>query len=141
LEGRRRTEIPAESYWQRLENGPRKMGNGTRLAIAILILFLAMVCFFFAFHPGGVQGVSDPDTMLQWLMGEFENTSSGNPVTADQIANDVASSPTAPGVQVPPSSTAGQTTIPGVNSPSSQTQPGTPAVTPNPFNNPGAFGI
>jgi hypothetical protein len=117
------------------------MGNGTRLAIAILILFLAMVCFFFAFHPGGVQGVSDPDTMLQWLMGEFENTSSGNPVTADQIANDVASSPTAPGVQVPPSSTAGQTTIPGVNSPSSQTQPGPPAVTPNPFNNPGAFGI
>jgi hypothetical protein len=51
------------------------MGGGTRLAIAIAILFLAMVCFFFAFHPGGVQGVSDPDTMLQWLMGEFENTS------------------------------------------------------------------
>jgi hypothetical protein len=57
------------------------MGNGTRLAIAILILFLAMVCFFFAFHPGGVQGVSDPDTMLQWLMGEFENTS--NPVVTN----------------------------------------------------------
>jgi hypothetical protein len=51
------------------------MGDGTRLAIAILILFIAMVCFFFAFHPGGVQGVSDPQTMLQWLMGEFENTS------------------------------------------------------------------
>jgi hypothetical protein len=57
-----------------LENGAWKMGDGTRLAIAILILFLAMVCFFFAFHPGGVQGVSDPQTMLQWLMGEFENT-------------------------------------------------------------------
>jgi hypothetical protein len=59
------------------------MGNGTRLAIAILVLFLAMVCFFFAFHPGGVQGVSDPDTMLQWLMGEFENTSSPTVSPAD----------------------------------------------------------
>lgn len=47
------------------------MGDSTRLAIAILVLFLAMVAFFFAFHPGGVQGVSDPDTMLQWLMGEY----------------------------------------------------------------------
>jgi hypothetical protein len=61
------------------------MGDGTRLAIAILILFGAMVCFFFAFHPGGVQGVSDPDTMLQWLMGEFQNTANPS-LTPDQIA-------------------------------------------------------
>jgi hypothetical protein len=114
--------------------------GGTKLAIAIAILFLAMVCFFFAFHPGGVQGVSDPDTMLQWLMGEFQNTASGNPVSANSIS-DVANSPTAAGVQVPPSSTAGQTTIPGVNSPSSTTQPGPPAVSPNPITNPGEFGI
>lgn len=66
------------------------MGSGTRLAIAILILFLAMVCFFFAFHPGGVQGVSDPDTMLQWLMGEFQNTASGNTISAATIAGDEA---------------------------------------------------
>lgn len=61
------------------------MGGGTRLAIAIAILFLAMVCFFFAFHPGGVQGVSDPNTMLQWLMGEFQNTASGNPLSPSDI--------------------------------------------------------
>jgi hypothetical protein len=68
-----------------LEIGAWEMGDGTRLAIAILILFLAMICFFFAFHPGGVQGVSDPNTMLQWLMGEFENTANPS-LTPDQIA-------------------------------------------------------
>jgi hypothetical protein len=53
------------------------MGNTTRLAVAIIILMAAMVAFFFAFHPGGVQGVSDPDTMLQWLMQSWDNTASG----------------------------------------------------------------
>jgi hypothetical protein len=57
------------------------MDGGIRLAIAIAVIFLAMVAFFFAFHPGGVQGISDPDTMLQWLMGEFENTA--NPGSAN----------------------------------------------------------
>lgn len=66
------------------------MGDGTRLAIAILILFVAMVCFFFAFHPGGVQGVSDPNTMLQWLMGEFENTAGGNQITPAEIQGSTA---------------------------------------------------
>jgi hypothetical protein len=115
------------------------MGNGTRFAIAILILFLAMVCFFFAFHPGGVQGVSDPDTMLQWLMGEFQNTASGNPLPASVIGQgDIANSPTAPGVQVPPSSTAGQTFIPGVNEPTGIPGANTP---PNPITTPGLFGV
>ena len=85
------------------------MGSGTRLAVAILILFLAMVCFFFAFHPGGVQGVSDPDTMLQWLMGEFENTAGGNQVSAGTVAGNTPD-------------------IPGVNQPSSQTSSAPPAV-------------
>ena len=57
------------------------MGDSTRLAIAILMLFLAMVAFFFAFHPGGVQGVSDPDTMLQWLMKGFTSTAEGQGTT------------------------------------------------------------
>jgi hypothetical protein len=82
------------------------MGGGTRLAIAIGILFLAMVCFFFAFHPGGVQGVSDPDTMLQWLMGEFQNTAGGNQVSAADIA--------------------GTPSITGVNAPTSVTSPNLP---------------
>lgn len=51
------------------------MGDGTKFAISILMLFLSMLCFFFAFHPGGVQGVSDPQTMLKWLSTEFQQTS------------------------------------------------------------------
>lgn len=117
------------------------MGNGTRLAVAILVLFVAMVCFFFAFHPGGVQGVSDPDTMLEWLMGEYQTTASGQQITSSALAADIASSPTAPGVQVPPSSTAGQVFIPGVNQTSSETTPGPPANNPNPVTNPGEFGL
>lgn len=57
------------------------MDNAIRFAIAILVLFIAMVAFFFAFHPGGVQGVSDPDTMLQWLMGTFDATTGNEPAT------------------------------------------------------------
>lgn len=48
------------------------MGDASRLAIAILVFFIAMLAFFFAFHPGGVEGVSDPATMLQWLMKEWD---------------------------------------------------------------------
>lgn len=53
------------------------MGDGTRLAVAILMMFLAMVAFFFAFHPHGVENVTNPDTALQWLMGEFTTASGG----------------------------------------------------------------
>ena len=53
------------------------MGGGTKFAIAIVMLFLAMVAFFFAFHPGGVEGVSDPQTMLQWLNSQFNDTVTG----------------------------------------------------------------
>jgi type II secretory pathway component PulC len=63
------------------------MGDGTRLAIAILILFLAMVAFFFAFHPSGVanangQPVNNPNEILQWLFGQWDTTVSGNTSTA-----------------------------------------------------------
>lgn len=54
------------------------MGDGTRLAIAIVMLFLAMVAFFFAFHPQGVTGVTNPKTALQWLETQFQNTTSGS---------------------------------------------------------------
>ena len=60
-----------------MEGETGKMGDGTRLAIAILMMFLAMVAFFFAFHPGGVENVKNPDTALQWLMGEFSKTAGG----------------------------------------------------------------
>jgi hypothetical protein len=52
------------------------VGDATKFAIAIAIIFAAMVCFFFAFHPGGVQGVSDPQSMLEWLSSEFQQTGS-----------------------------------------------------------------
>jgi hypothetical protein len=68
-------DIPPQSHTKRGKVGGREVGNGTRLAIAIVMMFGAMVAFFFAFHPGGVQGVSDPDTMLQWLMGEYTTAS------------------------------------------------------------------
>jgi|HubBroStandDraft_5_1064220.scaffolds.fasta_scaffold261010_1 hypothetical protein len=51
------------------------MGDGTRLAIAILILFLAGVAFFFAFHPNGVANASNPDNALEWLFTAFSTTS------------------------------------------------------------------
>lgn len=54
------------------------MGDGMRLALAIGMLFLAMVAFFFAFHPQGVQGVTNPATALQWLETQFTATASGS---------------------------------------------------------------
>lgn len=54
------------------------MGDGVKLATAIVVMWLALVFFFFAFHPGGVEGVSNPVQMLQWLMNEFQNLSGGN---------------------------------------------------------------
>jgi hypothetical protein len=92
------------------------MGDGTKFAVAILILFLAMVAFFFAFHPGGVQGIKNPDDVLEWLMGEFQNTSSPS-VTAAQVAN----LPDIPGGNTPD--------VPGVNEPSSQQSPSLPPAT------------
>lgn len=60
------------------------MGDGVRLAIAIAFIFAAGVAFFFAFHPYGVGGtdVRNPDSMLEWLIGEFQVTAgdtSGTP--------------------------------------------------------------
>lgn len=52
------------------------MGS-SKLAVGILVMFVAMVFFFFAFHPGGVAGpnganVSNPAQMLQFLITEFQ---------------------------------------------------------------------
>lgn len=67
------------------------MGDATRLAIAILVLFLAGLAFFFAFHPNGVQNATNPDNALDWLFTAFDATASGtsatpagNPTGADQ---------------------------------------------------------
>jgi len=62
------------------------MEGGTRLAVAILVLFVAMICFFFAFHPKGVENVTNPDSALQWLMGEFDLASSSPGSNAANVA-------------------------------------------------------
>ena len=57
------------------------MGDGTKLAIAILVFWVALVFFFFAFHPGGVKNVSNPGQMLQWLANEFSSLAGGGTAT------------------------------------------------------------
>jgi hypothetical protein len=74
------------------------MGDGTKLAIAILVFWLALVFFFFAFHPGGVKDVSNPGQMLKWLVDEFGNLAGGTAetkaaLTADVTGNDALSYP------------------------------------------------
>jgi hypothetical protein len=54
------------------------MSDGTKLAIAILVMWMAMVFFFFAFHPGGVKDVSNPGQMLKWLVDEFTHLAGGS---------------------------------------------------------------
>jgi hypothetical protein len=54
------------------------MSDGTRLAIAILVMWIALVFFFFAFHPGGVKNVSNPGQMLKWLVDQFSNLAGGS---------------------------------------------------------------
>lgn len=57
------------------------MADGTKLAIAILVIWVSLVFFFFAFHPGGVQNVSNPGEMLKWLMDEFTKLAGGDSST------------------------------------------------------------
>ena len=54
------------------------MSDGTRLAMAILVMWIALVFFFFAFHPGGVKNVSNPGDMLKWLVDQFSHLSGGS---------------------------------------------------------------
>lgn len=56
------------------------MGDATRFAFGILILIGAMIFFFFAFHPNGVDLTEqNPVGILKWLMDEFN--SAGSSVT------------------------------------------------------------
>lgn len=66
------------------------MSDGTRLAIAILVIWVAMVFFFFAFHPGGVKNVSNPGQMLKWLVDEFANLAGGNNATAASLTSETS---------------------------------------------------
>lgn len=48
------------------------------MALGIVFLWLGMVAFFFAFHPNGVEGVTNPVTALQWLIREFQSATGQN---------------------------------------------------------------
>lgn len=52
------------------------MDGSTKLALGILTVFGAMVCFYFAFHPGKLADgtVKDPNDALQWLITQFQDT-------------------------------------------------------------------
>lgn len=90
------------------------MGDGTKLAIAILVMWLALVFFFFAFHPGGVVNVSNPGQMLQWLMNEFSNLT-GDTQTASTVSDTGANQNLAyPGYQGTQSSDIGNVNPGGV---------------------------
>jgi hypothetical protein len=86
------------------------MGDGARLAIAILVLFLAMVAFFFAFHPHGVANpdgtnVNNPGDILKWMFGAFNTTVDGG--SAPQS--------TAPASTNPAPNSSNLTNLPGTN--------------------------
>lgn len=58
------------------------MDGSTKLAIGILTVFGAMVCFYFAFHPGGVnlgQGEENPQGVLKWMITQFQDTAGVTP--------------------------------------------------------------
>ncbi|HEX4201289.1 MAG TPA: hypothetical protein VHY59_07200 [Chthoniobacterales bacterium] len=63
------------------------MSDGTKLAVAILVMWIALVFFFFAFHPGGVKNVSNPGQMLKWLMDEFAKLAGGTQTAASLTAD------------------------------------------------------
>lgn len=100
------------------------MGDGTKLAIAILMLFLAGIGFFIAFHPNGLNLPEDnAPGILQWFMSEFEGAATGNPVansTDPGAAGSANSSLPAPGVgnssNLTNTSNVGPTTSLGTNS-------------------------
>lgn len=81
------------------------MSDGTRFALGIAILLGAMIGFFFAFHPGGVNlgvGNDNPVGILKWIMSEVagnsQNAPSGNTTTSTtQGTNNAGSAPTATG--------------------------------------------
>lgn len=73
------------------------MADGTKLAIAILVMWIALVFFFFAFHPGGVKNVSNPGQMLQWLVNQFAHLAGGNTPASLTSANSATDALSYPG--------------------------------------------
>lgn len=55
------------------------MNGAAKFALGIVLLWLGMLAFFFAFHPNGVvlngKKVSNPVEALKWLIQEFQKVS------------------------------------------------------------------
>jgi hypothetical protein len=76
------------------------MSGAAKFALGIVFLWVAMVAFYFAFHPNGVEGVTNPTTALQWLIKEFQQATGQGSVQASAGAigsSDVGVSPTPSG--------------------------------------------
>lgn len=94
------------------------MGDGARLAVAILILFLAMVAFFFAFHPSGVANadgtpVNNPAEILKWLFGQWDTTVTGSAASTNEQLKAKGTAPT--GSANTGGNSANLTNVPGTN--------------------------
>ncbi len=57
------------------------MSDATKLAMAIGLMTIAFIFFFFAFHPNGVENVNNPGDMLKHLIDEFNNVGGTVPTT------------------------------------------------------------
>lgn len=48
------------------------MGKGAAGALALLLMWIAFVCFFVAFHPGGIEvnghSAQNPRDVILWFM-------------------------------------------------------------------------
>lgn len=90
------------------------MGS-SKLAVGILVMFAAMVFFFFAFHPGGVAGpnganVSNPTEMLQFLIAEFQKGAGITATTDATLTADTSATANYPGYTDTTNTTTGGST-------------------------------
>jgi hypothetical protein len=90
------------------------MSDGTKLAIAILVMWIAMVFFFFAFHPGGVKNVSNPGEMLKWLIDQFSHLAGGTQTASLTAATNETNALSYPGFTDPTGSNIGSANPGGV---------------------------
>lgn len=63
------------------------MGQSAKFALGLVLIWIGLVAFYFAFHPNGVQlngnPVSNPSEALKWLIQEFQGVSSGGKPTSE----------------------------------------------------------
>lgn len=72
--------------------------KGVQLAAALLLLWLAGVAFFVAFHPGGIQmpggeSANNPVDVLKYLLTKGGEGAPGNQTQADTSGGSGAANP------------------------------------------------